>query len=459
MTGAVSRRGFLTGTATAVGVAALGARGSLARIPDAPRSPIAFTNLRLFDGKSDALRGGLRVVVDGSKIRAVEPVEKPLAAGVQVVDCGGRTLMPGLIDAHWHSMMASVSLNVLLTADVGYLNLLAGEEAGRTLMRGFTSIRDLAGPSFGLKRAIDTDIVAGPRIWPSGAMISQTGGHGDYRMPYEVPAAPNAPLSHGDVIGGGAIADGPDRVRVRAREQLMLGASQLKLAAGGGVSSNYDPIDVSQYTEAEFRAAVEAAENWGTYVTVHAYTPRAIQTAIRGGVRCIDHGQLMDEATAQIMAEKDIWLSLQPFLDDEDATPFPEGSANRAKQLQMSKGTDTAYALAKKYNLKTAWGTDTLFDARLATRQGAQLAKMVRWYTPAEVLRTATSTNAELLAMSGPRSPYPAKVGVLEEGALADLLLVDGDPIADLKLVADPEKSFVLIMKDGRIFKNTLPAK
>jgi imidazolonepropionase-like amidohydrolase len=459
MSRGVSRRAFLAGSAAAAGAATLGSGATLARIPDAPKAPVAFINVRLFDGRSDALRAGLRVVVEDRKIKAVEPADKPVGSSIQVIDCGGRTLMPGLIDAHWHSMMAAVPMIVLLTADVGYLNLMAGEEAGRTLMRGFTSIRDLAGPSFGLKRAIDTDMVAGPRIWPSGAMISQTGGHGDYRMPYEVPAAPNAPLSHGEMIGGGAIADGPDRVRVRAREQLMLGASQLKLAAGGGVASSYDPLDVSQYTEAEFRAAVEAAENWGTYVTVHAYTPRAIQTAIRGGVRCIDHGQLMDEMTAQIIAEKEIWLSLQPSLDDGDATPFPEGSASRAKQLQMSKGTDTAYALAKKYKLKTAWGTDTLFDARLATRQGAQLAKMVRWYTPAEVLTMATSTNADLLAMSGPRNPYPGKVGVVEEGAFADLLLVDGDPIADLKLVADPEKNFVMIMKDGRIFKNTMATK
>jgi imidazolonepropionase-like amidohydrolase len=236
----------------------------------------------------------------------------------------------------------------------------------------------------------------------------------------------------------------------------MLGASQLKLAAGGGVASAYDPLDSAQYTEAEFHAAVEAAENWGTYVSVHAYTPRAIQMAIRGGVRCIEHGQLMDEATARLMAEKGIWLCLQPFLDDQDAVAFPEGSANRAKQLQMTQGTDRAYALARKYRLKTAWGTDTLFDAKLVRRQGAQLAKMVRWYSPGEVLTMATSTNAQLLALSGPRNPYPAKLGVIEEGALADLLLVRGDPLEDLSLVADADKNFVIIMKDGRIYKNSL---
>src|SRR5579871_50600 len=192
---------------------------------------------------------------------------------------------------------------------------------------------------------------------------------------------------------------------------------------------------------------------WGTYVTVHAYTPDAIQTAIAGGVKCIEHGQLADDATAKLMAEKGIWWSLQPFLDDEDATPFPEGSASRAKLLQMIAGTDNAYKLAKKYKIKTAWGTDTLFDAGLAAKQGKQLAKLVRWYTPAEVLIMATSTNAELLALSGPRNPYPGKLGVVEEGALADLLLVQGNPIANIKLIEDPATNFVVIMKDGKIYK------
>jgi imidazolonepropionase-like amidohydrolase len=225
--------------------------------------------------------------------------------------------------------------------------------------------------------------------------------------------------------------------------------------AGGGVASSYDPLDVTQYSVPELRAAVEAAENWGTYVTVHTYTPRAVRQAIEAGVKCIDHGQLLDDATAKLMAEKGIWWSLQPFIDDRPS-PFPEGSPNRAKQLAMFKGTDYAYAMAKKFNIKTAWGTDNLFDAALAATQGAQLAKMVRWYTPAEVLKMATADNGELLALSGLRSPYAGKLGVVAEGALADLLLVEGDPIADIKLITDPAKNFLVIMKDGKIYKNTL---
>ncbi len=438
----------------AAGAFAVGS-GSAAAGPPTRAAPIAFVNARVFDGRSEALRGGLKVVIEGNLIKSVAPAADAGAADVQTIDCGGRALMPGLIDAHWHAMFAAAPLNVLLTADVGYINLVAAEEAKRTLMRGFTSVRDMSGPTFGLKRAIDGGIVAGPRIWPSGAMISQTGGHGDFRLPYEVPAAPNGPLSRGDAMGAGAIADGADRVLARAREQLMLGASQLKLAAGGGVASNYDPIDVSQYTEAEFRAAVDAAENWGTYVAVHAYTPRAIRTAIRGGVRCIEHGHLMDERTAQLIGDNDIWLSTQPFLDNEFSIrmPTPEGEA---KAALVYAGTDAAYRLARQYKLKTAWGTDILFDPSMTANQGAMLTTLAQWYRPAEILRMATSVNAELLTMSGPRNPYPGKLGVVEEGALADLILVDGDPLANLKLIADPDTNFPVIMKDGRFVKNAL---
>jgi imidazolonepropionase-like amidohydrolase len=451
-----SRRSFLTCAAATGATLAFWPKEASAGIPAAPTKPIAFTNIKLFDGKSNKLIEGKRIVVEGNKIKSVEAVSASAPEGVNVIDGGGRTLMPGLIDCHWHTTMAAIPMLDLLTADVGYINLVAAEEANKTLMRGFTSVRDMAGPSFGLKRAIDSGLNPGPRIWPSGAMISQTSGHGDFRLPYEVPAPMNGPLSHGDAIGGGSIADGPDQVMKRVREQLMHGASQIKLAAGGGVASNYDPIDVSQYTEAEFRAAVDCAENWGTYVAVHAYTPRAIQTAIRGGVRCIDHGQLMDEETARIMADKGIWLSSQAFIQNEFANPYPEGSANREKQKIMFAGTDTAYGLAKKYKLKTAWGTDILSDPTMTKHQGAILATMSRWYSNDEILTMATSTNAVLLAMSGPRNPYPGKVGVIEAGAYADILLVDGDPVANIKLIADPDKNLKVIMKDGRIYKNTL---
>jgi imidazolonepropionase-like amidohydrolase len=212
---------------------------------------------------------------------------------------------------------------------------------------------------------------------------------------------------------------------------------------------------VTTFTEPELRAAVEAAENWGVYVTVHAYTPASIKRAITAGVTCIEHGHLMDEATAKLIADRGVWLSIQPF-PDELADAFPPGSQQRAKASEVFDGMDVAYRLARKHKLKTAWGTDIIFSPGLAHRQGELLAKLERWYPPAEALVMATGTNAELLAMSGQRNPYPGKLGVVEEGALADLLLVDGDPIKNIKLIADPAKNFVVIMKDGKIYKNLI---
>jgi imidazolonepropionase-like amidohydrolase len=416
-----------------------------------------FQNVQIFDGKSSTLSGPRNVLVRGSQIERIStgPIPTDRSATTLLIDGGGRTLMPGLIDMHWHTMMVRPTPAALLAGDIGHLNLVAGAEATATLMRGFTTVRDMGGPSFGLKRAIDEGTVAGPRIFPSGAVITVTSGHGDFRQPFELPRTLGAPQSRGELTGAAMIADSPDEVRVRVREQLLQGASQIKLTAGGGVASPHSPLDASTFTEAELRAAVEAAENWGTYVAVHAYTPVSIQRAIAAGVKCIEHGHLMDEATAKLIADKGIWLSTQAF-PDELANAFPPGSLERAKAMEVFAGTDKTYTLAKKYKIKTAFGTDVLFSQALAQRHGELLTNLVRWYTPAEVLVMATGTNAQLLALSGKRNPYPGQLGVVEEGALADLLLVDGDPIANIKLLEDPEKNLLVIMKDGRIYKNQI---
>src|ERR1700676_1624568 len=421
----------------------------------APALPAAgatlFQNVRIFDGKNAALSSPSSVLVRGNIIEQISANPALTGTGADV-----RVLMPGLIDAHWHMFMAAVSPAVLLTADPGYLNLLAARQAEATLMRGFTTIRDMGGPVFGLKRAIDEGVPVGPRIYASGAMISQTSGHGDFRSRYEVPRALGGPLSQSEISGVAAIADSPDEVQLRAREQLRQGASQIKLMAGGGVSSPHNPIESTQFTEAELHAAVEAAENWGTYVAVHAYTPAAIRQAIVAGVKCIEHGHLIDEPTAKLLADKGIWWSLQPLTYDADV--FARMSpVSQKKALEVFAGTENAYKLAKKYNIKTAFGTDILFDAGAASRQGAYLAKMVRWYTPAEALKMATGDNGELMALSGFINPYPGKLGVVEEGALADLLLVDGNPLENIKLVEDPGKNFLVIMKDGTVYKDTVP--
>jgi imidazolonepropionase-like amidohydrolase len=417
-----------------------------------------FQNVRIFDGKSGRLSGTSHVLIRQNRIERISstPIAADRRADTVLIDGGGRTLMPGLIDMHWHAMLVRPSPAGAMAADSGYTNLVAGAEATDTLLRGFTTVRDLGGPAFALKRAIDEGLVAGPRIYPAGAVITVTSGHGDFRQLFELPRVIGGAPSRMEALGASMVADSPDEVRVRVREQLMLGATQIKLTAGGGVASPHSPLDVSTFTEAELRAAVEAAENWGTYVTVHAYTPATIQRAIAAGVKCIEHGHLMDESSAKLIAERGIWLSIQPF-PEEMAEVFPAGSFERAKAQQVLAATETAYGLAKKYRIKTAFGTDVLFSQALAQRQGALLARLTRWYSPAEALVMATGTNAELLALSGKRNPYPGKLGVVEEGALADLLLVDGNPIEDIRLIEAPAKNFVVIMKDGKMYKNTLP--
>lgn len=452
--------------AAAAAVAAIVALPPLALADDADAAPTAaaapaplpevlFRNVRVFDGRGSSLSAPTDVLVRGNLIASIGAGATPTSATATVIDGGGRTLMPGLIDAHVHVAFQIIPQTAVLLGDIGYVYVAAGKGATAMLMRGFTSARDAGGPTLGVKKAIDDGLIAGPRLWPSGAFISQSGGHGDFRLPNELPAPPGY-VSYSERVNAAAIADSADTVRQRVREQLALGASQIKLMAGGGVSSNYDPLDVTQYSVEELRAAVVAAENWGTYVMVHAYTPRAVRQSIEAGVKCIEHGQLLDDATAKLMAEKGVWWSLQPFVDDGTDSRFAEGSPNRLKQLQMYGGTDTAYRLAKKYRIRTAFGTDALFSARAAAQQNAMLLRLQRWYSNAEILRMATADNAELLQLSGLRSPYPGRLGVVEAGALADLLLVDGDPLANLELLADPGRTLLVIMKDGVVHKNTL---
>jgi imidazolonepropionase-like amidohydrolase len=428
-----------------------------AAAPSDSGSVTLFQNVRVFDGKNASLSGPSHVLVRGNKIETISAQPLPLdrRADTRLIEGGGRTLMPGLIDNHWHAMLIRPT-PAQAFGDVGYNNLQAGDEATDTLMRGFTTVRDVGGPVFGLKSAIDEGIVKGPRIYPSGAMITVTSGHGDFRQLTDLPRSLGGMLTRMEQIGGALVADSPDEVRVRVREQLMQGASQVKLTAGGGVSSPFSPIDVTTFTGPELRAAVEAAGNWGTYVVAHAFTPAAIRLAIDAGVTCIEHGFLMDEATAQLIAEKGVWLSLQP-LPEAMRLGLPVGSVQRAKAEEVWPGIARSYELAKKYKIKTAWGTDVLFSRALAQQQGAILASLARWYTPTEALIMATGTNAELLTLSGKRNPYPGKLGVVEQGAFADLLLVDGNPLENINLVADPGKNFLVIMKDGVVYKNTVP--
>ncbi|MDM0000842.1 amidohydrolase family protein [Variovorax sp. J22P240] len=450
----LSRRGFVAGMAASVAALGLPFSASAQPAPAQPR-PIVLTNFRLFDGKSASLRDGLHLVVEGDRIKSLGSGAPAAPDGAQTINCGGRVVMPGMIDAHWHSMFAALPLQVLLQGNIGFIHIAASGEAQRTLLRGFTTVRDLGGPAFAFKQAIDQGLTPGPRIYPSGAMITGSGGHGDLRSLSDVPRSPGTP-SFVEQTGAAAIVDSPDEIRLRVREQLTLGASQIKLVGGGGVSSPRSPLDLTTLTEAELRAGMEVARDWNTYATVHAYAPQTVQRAIAAGARCVEHAHLMDETTAKMMADKGVWLSIQPFLSDEDTGPLT--GPNRVAALQVFAGTDNAYRLAKKYKIKTAWGSDMLFSPALAIRQGTMLTHLTKWYSNSEILTMATSTNAELLGLSGPRNPYPGKLGVIEQGAYADLLLVDGNPIENIALLANPDSSLLIVMKDGRIHKNTLKA-
>lgn len=345
------------------------------------RTPVIFENVKVFDGQADELSGPVNVLVRDGKIASISTANVS-EDGATVIDGECKVLMPGLIDAHWHTMLIGVTPDTGLD-DIGYTHLIAGVEATAVLLRGFTTVRDLGGPSFGLKKIIDQGLIPGPRIYPSGAMLTVTSGHGDFRTFADLPREIGE-LTPMEEAGMAMITDTPDEVRMRTREQLMQGASQIKMTAGGGVASPFSPLDVSTFIDEEIQAAVRAAENWGTYVGVHAYTPQAVQTAINSGVKVIEHAHLIDDETAQIMAEKGIWLSTQPF-DEAMSAGLPPSSMD--KFHEVLEGTSNVYEFARKYDLKTAWGTDILFSPVLARGQNAMLLNLLEWYTPVEALQ------------------------------------------------------------------------
>jgi imidazolonepropionase-like amidohydrolase len=447
-------RQFILGLAIVIAIALF---SKIAFAQGQPSSSILFENVQIFNGNSDKLSTASNVLVVDNKIKSISntPITSGLTANTTKIDGNGRVLMPGLIDNHVHIVMAASTLSDLMNPNIteAELQAKATAEAEQMLLRGFTTVRDLGGPVFQLKSNIDQGKTSGPRIYPSGAMISQTSGHADFRSLTERPRRFGGKLSRAEEMGAAIIADGRDDILTATRENLRWGASQIKLMAGGGVSSLYDPIDVTQYTLDELKAGVEAASDWGTYVSVHAYTSQAVERAIEAGVKCIEHGQLLEESTMKILGEKGIWLSAQAFEDRENPDFTPEQQAKRTAVVQ---GVTNAFTWAKKYNVKLAWGTDFLFDPANNKNQNAYIVKLEKWMTPFEALKLVTHDNAQLLTLSGPRNPYPGKLGVIEEGAYADMILVEGNPLEDLSVIADYANNFKVIVKDGKIHKNTL---
>ena len=441
-------RVFATAIMALVGCAAGAQEGS-------PDGPILFTNVDVFDGINLELKGDVNVVVTGNKITQVSSEDLAVAGG-RVIDGTGRTLMPGLTDTHVHLAFASLPQMALMTGLPSYAYIYSTRDAEAMLMRGFTSVRDMGGAVFGLKMAIDRGIVPGPRIYPSGSVISQTAGHGDFRFPNQKHPRFGGKVEPLFSQGHSTLADGVPEVLAAARENLRHGASQIKILAGGGYSSPADPLLGIQYTYDEIKAAVDAARNWGTYVTIHSYFPESINMAIDAGVKDVGHGQLLDKKTLQRMAKEGVFLSTQPFT--ECSEPQLDEFSN-AKLAIVCKGTANVYQWAKEIpKLKVTYGTDLFFVSQeVFSTQAEQMKRLLPWYTPGEILKMATGNAGELLKMSGPdRDPYPeGALGVIKEGAYADLLLVDGNPLDDLDAVTDPN-NLKIIMKDGKIYKNTV---
>jgi imidazolonepropionase-like amidohydrolase len=419
---------------------------------EAPKQ-VLIKNVNIFDGKNEKLAMGQDVLVEGNLIKKIAKGIK--ASGAEVIDGGGRTLMPGLTDAHVHLMLNDAPAKSIYEETWVYVGAQSVAAAKAMLLRGFTTVRDVGGPVGGLKQAIDEGLVEGPRILPSGPYITQTSGHADLETskfklsPYfagvpdkmeimgwgfvadgvpEVQKAAREVLAgvpdKMEIMGWGFVADGVPEVQKAAREVLRTGSTQIKVMAGGGVSSYYDPLDTTQYTLEEMKAIVIEAENWGTYVAVHAYTDKAVRICIEAGVKSIDHGPFLTEETLKLMADKGVWLSPQAYLfglTPEELSIV--GTPSEPKMRQVNEGSANLLKWAKKHGVKIAWGTD-LFGPP---------------------------------ALSGLRHPYrQGALGIVEKGAYADLLLVDGNPLQDIKLMADPGKNFRIIMKDGVIYKNTL---
>jgi imidazolonepropionase-like amidohydrolase len=416
---------------------------------------ILIKNVSIFNGNSGKLITGKNVVVEGDKIKSI------LSSGInesnfdEVIDGKGGYLSPGLIDCHAHAVMGGDE-NTFLNGDQHYVQLFAAMEMEEMLLRGVTTIRDAGGNTFALKKAIDDGLVDGPRIYPSGAILSQYSGHVDFRTPNpaNLPKEWGGQISPGEVNGHAMLANGPDQVMMAVRQQLFLGATQIKLAVGGGVSSFTDPLYVNEYTTAEMKAAVDAANDYGTYVMTHVFNEVGVKRAIEAGVKTIEHGHLMNEEDAKLMAEKGVILSTQCQVMAQLA-PIYTDPIRKGKLDEAMNGMDNMFKLAKKYNIKVVYGTDLLFSYEGRKEQLKDLTLRKQWYNSPEIMIQATGTGGEVVGLCGKRNPY-GKVGVIEEGAMADILIYSKNPLEDVSIVEDYENNLKLIIKDGKTYKNTL---
>jgi imidazolonepropionase-like amidohydrolase len=407
---------------------------------------LLLENARLLDVEAGAIREGASVLVDSERIAEVS--DRPIASrAAQRVDLAGRTLMPGLIDAHVHCAITTMNLAAMTSRPVTLVAHEAGRILAGMLRRGFTTVRDAGGADYGLAQAVERGLIDGPRLFYAGRVLSQTGGHGDF-TPRE--DAPRLCACQIHTSGFSHVADGVAAVRKAAREELRRGASHVKIMASGGVASPSDPIWNLQYSAEEMRAIVEEAAGWRTYAMAHAYTPEAIRRAVDAGVRTIEHGNLIDRATAEHVQRKGAYLVptlVTYFAIDELGRKLGFPAVSQAKVKDVLDQGLASLEIARAAGLAMGFGTDLLGETH--DQQSREFEIRGRVLPPAEVIRSATVVNAEILNRSG-------ELGVVAPGALADLLVVDGDPLANLALLAEPEKHLAAILKGGRFVVNRL---
>ena len=413
----------------------------------ASAQPILIENVRIFNGVDSKLTPGHVLVVDGL-IDTVsrDAIEAP--AGTVVIDGGNRVLSPGFIDLHTH--LVGQNPRNQSKWDPTVTGAYAADMARHYLDTGFTTIRDAGGTHPDFARALEAGTIYGPRLFPSGAVISQTAGHGDFRAPHD----PHPTLIGGNPYiehGGSVLADGVDQTLMAVRENLKAGATQIKIMGGGGVMSEFDPIHSLQPSPAEIRAAVQAASDWGTYVLAHAYTSEAVQRLVENGVRCIEHGLLLDDATAKMVAEKHVVVTTQLTVY-RTLQDLPGISDRNLKKLAaVLAGQENLIDLIKKYDIKTGFATDFIQGGyTMLTREFTERAA---YWTAAEIMVQATSESAEVIRMIGKLNRW-GNFGEIREGWVADLLLINGEPLEDISVLTDPDSALALIMKSGEIVKD-----
>jgi imidazolonepropionase-like amidohydrolase len=409
---------------------------------------ILFKNAKLLDPHEDELQGGVSVLVEGETIREVT-AKRIKAKNADVIDCKGRTLMPGLIDCHVHACLSEVNIRYLEAIPLTLMTARASELLRGMIDRGFTTVRDTGGSDWGLRDAVAQGLLGGPRMFIAGRAIGPTGGHSDARRRTDFGASCRCCNAMNFCL---EVADGADCVRKAAREQLRQGADQIKIMVSGGVASPYDPLDSRQFSLEEIKAAVDEAEAFGKYAQAHAYTPEAIQRAVGQGVRTIEHGNLIDEKSARLMKQKGAYMVanlVAYYAMKERAAQFGMSAGMLAKNDLVIDGGLRSLEICKRAGVKVGYGSDLL--GQLQVEQSREFLLRREVLKPIEIIRQATLVGAEIVRHEG-------KLGVVKPGAYADILVVDGDPIRKLELLTGQGEHLSVIMKAGRFHKNRLAA-